>query len=66
MTKERPVFVIDEHLTYLDKLRKSGITNMYAAAPYLRRAFDLDEKESHEVLGYWMASFGERTQVKQS
>lgn len=61
-TKERPEIVSDDHLQYLDKLRKSGATNMYGAGPYLRRAFDLSEKESHEVLGYWMASFGERHQ----
>ena len=32
---ERPAFVEDKHLTYLDKLRESGVTNMYGARPYL-------------------------------
>lgn len=59
--KERPPFVIDEHLEYLDNLRESGVTNMYGARPYVANAFpDLSGDESKEILVYWMASFLER------
>lgn len=59
-TIARPPLVTDEHLLYLDNLRKSGATNMFGAGPYLVAAFGLSRKDSHTVLGYWMASFGER------
>lgn len=60
MTKERPTVVKDEHLTYLDDLRESGVTNMFGAAAYLTREFGLDRHDAKDVLMYWMASFSER------
>lgn len=59
--EKRPTIVTDEHLTFLDELRESGITNMYGAAPYLRQEFPLSKPESHEVVAYWMKTFGEPT-----
>jgi hypothetical protein len=56
----RPESVNDEHLTYLDELRESGVTNMFGAAPYLAEEFELDKRESREVLAYWMKTFSER------
>lgn len=62
---ERPSIVQDEHLTFLDELRESGATNMYGAGPYLERAFrpELAGPQTHEVLVYWMESFGERLEA---
>jgi hypothetical protein len=58
---ERPSFVTEEHLNYLDELRESGATNMFGARPYLMREFPLlDNDEAGMVLSYWMRSFGER------
>ena len=60
-TVERPSFVSDEHLEYLDDLRESGITNMYGARPYLKDAFPkLSKQRSMAILVYWQKSFGER------
>lgn len=42
---------------FLDKLRESGVTNMYGAGPYLEDAFGFDRKEAAEVLKEWMATF---------
>lgn len=56
----RPDFVTDEHLTYLDELRESGVTNMFGATPFLQNEFALSEKYAKEVLSYWMMSFGEK------
>jgi hypothetical protein len=56
----RPSYALDEHLTFLDDLRESGVTNMFGAAPHLVEATDLTLKESTEVLKYWMATFSER------
>jgi len=55
---ERPNFVTDEHLDYLDDLRESGITNMFGASPYVEQEFELDRKTAINVLKYWMESFG--------
>lgn len=59
--EERPKFVEDEHLEYLDDLRDSGVVNIFGAAPYLREMYpELSKAESHQTLGYWMKTFGER------
>ncbi len=57
---ERPDFVEDDHLEFLDELRESGETNMYGARSYLMKEYDyLDKKEAAAILTYWMKSFGE-------
>ena len=58
---ERPDYVTDEHLEYLDELRESGETNMHGVRPYLMREFGMrseDEKVAGKIVGYWMKSFG--------
>jgi len=62
---ERPQFVTDEHLIYLDDLRASrvnmfGATNMYSAGQWLRNAFGLDRESAEEILVYWTRTFSER------
>ena len=58
---ERPDFVEDKHLTYLDRLRESGVTNMYGARPFLMKAFrTLTQDKASKILTYWMQSFEER------
>jgi hypothetical protein len=59
-TIERPSFVTDEHLEYLDDLRGSGEANMFGASPYLQAVFGLDKKRAGDVLLYWMKTFRER------
>ena len=60
MTTERPELVEDQHLTYLDNLRKTGVTNMHGAASYLVGRFSLQRKDARTILTYWMESFEER------
>lgn len=55
----RPEIVTDEMLEYLDRLRKSGVTNMFGAGSYLRDEFGMSKNDSHKVLGYWMDTFGQ-------
>lgn len=45
---------VEQH-NYLCRLRDSGITNMFGAAPYLMRRFGLDKYEAKDVLLAWMA-----------
>lgn len=42
---------------YLERLRRSGETNMYGAAPYLQAAFGLSQKEAIKILADWMRNY---------
>ena len=63
MELERPEFVTDEHLEYLDVLRESGETNMYGAESWLIMSFPLEKDEARDVLQYWMKSFDSRHDI---
>lgn len=56
---DRPEFVCDEHLEYLDELRESGVTNMLGARPHLLREFPvLGKQDAGDILTYWQQTFG--------
>jgi hypothetical protein len=46
-----------EYFEYLEVLRKSGVTNMFGAAPYLQQEFGLTRQDARDVLMKWMESF---------
>ena len=60
MAEQKPDFVTEKHLKYLDGLRESGIINMFGAAPYVQANFELSRKEARQVLSYWMRTFSKR------
>ncbi len=43
-----------EHIEFLDELRDSGVTNMFAAGPYLQQEFFVDKYEARDILAQWM------------
>ena len=45
---------IREEFKYLNRLRESGQTNMFGAAPYLTIQFDITAREAKQVLMDWM------------
>lgn len=47
----------NKYWIYLENLRKSGVTNMFGATPYLQKAFDLEEKEARKILTDWMINY---------
>ena len=55
-----------KYYDYLDELRASGDTNMYGAGAYLEAEFDLEKKESADILTDWMKTFGERHPIKEA
>ena len=57
---EKPEYVTDEHLEYLDDLRESGITNMFGAGSYLEDEFGMDSETAGKALSYWMNTFSAR------
>jgi len=58
--KERTEFITNEMLEYLDNLRDSGVTNMYAGGIYLEEEFGLPHDDAQTVLVYWMETFIQR------
>lgn len=58
---ERYIEEYAEYFEFLDELRKSGITNMFGAVPYLMEAFDhLAYDEARDILKAWMETFNYR------
>ena len=58
---ERPEFVDDEHLMYLDDLYKSTLPCTSGMTPYLADAFELDKEIACKIVSYWTDTFlGER------
>lgn len=55
--RQRPKYLKQEHLDFLDRLRESGQTNMFGARPYLVEEFLLSEEEAIQILMYWMETF---------
>ena len=54
-----------QYFDYLDRLRDSGVTNMFGAVPYLRRKFpelSFDPAKAKEILKAWMDSRGREKQ----
>ncbi len=54
MNKEAQMF---RYFDYLEILRKSGVTNMFGAVPYLQQEFGLERRESLDILKQWMGSY---------
>jgi hypothetical protein len=57
---ERPDFVTDEHLAFLDNLRVSGVTNMFGATPYIMQRFNVRNSTARKILSHWMVTFNDR------
>jgi len=50
-----------KYYTFLDKLRESGVTNMFGASAYLKKAFpSLNDEKAKAILVNWMETFGSR------
>ena len=45
---------VRKEFIYLNRLRESGATNMFGAAPYLEFEFGFDRREAKKVLMEWM------------
>ena len=44
---------------FLEMLRKSGITNMFGAVPYLMENYNLNRDQATEILINWMSNYEE-------
>lgn len=48
---------MDKYHLFLEKLRRSGKTNMYGAVPYLMVEFGLTYNKAKEILVEWMKTY---------
>lgn len=60
MTIKRDEFFDEDMFDFLDDLRDSGEINMWAAAPYIQEAYNLDSDDARDVLVKWMHTYGDR------
>jgi RNA polymerase sigma factor (sigma-70 family) len=59
--KERPDYLKEEHLEYLDRLRENTKINMFDTIPYIIKEFpDLSREKAQVILCYWMMTYQER------
>ena len=49
----------EKYYKTLEAIRKSGITNMWGAAPYLATLEGIDEKLAQDVLVNWIHNYNE-------
>lgn len=50
----------EEYYKVLEGIRRTGVCNMFGAAPYLREFCpELSRQESNEILGNWMGNYDE-------
>ena len=50
----------EDYYKTLEAIRRTGVVNMYGAAPYLRECFpDLSSDEANEILCNWMHNYTE-------
>ena len=62
---EKPKFIKQKHLKYLDNLRETGVLNMFGARPYLMDEFpNIDRNQAREILTYWMQTYSFRHPAK--
>ena len=45
------------YFDFLEKLRESGVVNMFGAVPYLVDEFAIDKSEALDILGKWMETY---------
>ena len=47
----------NKYWLYLEELRKSGVTNMYGAAPFIEARFGISNSEARKILVEWMQNY---------
>lgn len=52
---------LEPYFVYLDKLRSSGVTNMYGAPRYLEESFGLEKNAAIEICKLWSSTFNHYT-----
>ena len=51
---------LEDVYEFLDKLRTSGVTNMFGAGTYVEEMFEVDKRTAKALLLAWMETFNDR------
>tara|TARA_R110000868_G_scaffold164550_2_gene397262 strand:+ start:8043 stop:8219 length:177 start_codon:yes stop_codon:yes gene_type:complete len=51
----KPEFIKDVHIQFLEELREGGSTNMLKAVPHIQQEFYMEESDAKTLLRYWMS-----------
>ena len=46
---------VREEFIFLNRLRESGTTNMFGAAPYVEMEFGVNRREARTIVADWMS-----------
>jgi len=49
----------ETYFEYLDRLRESGVTNMFGSVPYIQNQFDVSESQAKRIFKAWWETFDE-------
>lgn len=47
----------NKYWIFLEKLRRSGVTNMFGSARYLQDEFAISRKEANKIIEDWMDNY---------
>lgn len=47
----------NKYWLYLEKLRRSGVTNMFGAVPFIANEFGVSRREAYDILSDWMFNY---------
>ena len=47
----------NKYWIFLERLRRSGVVNMFGSAPYVEHAFGVSRKEAMEIVSDWMKNY---------
>lgn len=47
----------NKHWIFLEKLRRSGVVNMFGAASYIMREFNVTYEQAKDILTNWMKNY---------
>lgn len=53
-----------ETFTYLDRLRETGLVNMFGASSYVAQDLDYSKADARELVALWMKSYDGETSVE--
>jgi len=48
---------MNEYWIFLERLRRSGIVNMFGATPYIVSQFGVTQEEARQILADWMKNY---------
>lgn len=52
-----------EYYKYLERLRQSGVTNMFGAAPWLENRFGIEKNLAYDVLANWVHNYDKLSEI---